>query len=360
MNNKDGSLVKFDFARKSKATYFNSDMDMKEVPNDIPRIDFGNYSADRKILIEKESTNLIEESTFENGLDKYTSKDRCEVVDDYNTFNFINRICEITRDVDSSGYLYQRNTINEDQVFALSSFIYNPNKYPTNTRTSEGIGYLHDGDSKIEGRFYENVYYENGFNRTSVSGTPEISGVRNRGWVHYARQTLEENIKIFGMQLELQDKQTSYIPTYGEPVTRSKDSLSLNIANNSSVLVCGTEIKQVIDKQGLFKVEDYIQNDGLTLLAIFDELTDKQKLSLLNSKNIKYNENGEIIEYDISNSILSSNLVGMELDKLKFVDIAEYANIIFRSNDDTSDISDVIQEFRNRNINIIIKKWYNY
>lgn len=59
MNTSTGGLVPFAFSRKSEATYFDRNVSMKTANIDTPRIDYRNYSEKAKILMEKETTNLV-------------------------------------------------------------------------------------------------------------------------------------------------------------------------------------------------------------------------------------------------------------------------------------------------------------
>jgi hypothetical protein len=53
-----GGLVPFQFSRITEATLFDKDMNLVVTESNMPRIDYGNYSNEAKILIEKTTTNL--------------------------------------------------------------------------------------------------------------------------------------------------------------------------------------------------------------------------------------------------------------------------------------------------------------
>ena len=275
MDNKSGALVPFNFSRASNGTYFTKDMDMKEALADMPRVDYGNYSDMPKLLIEDERTNLIEDSMFKTPFKGYPIIRGVSIIEK-GVLGFFDKLCLLEYG-DNPNFLYVKPIINIGNRFSFSSFVYNPNNYPTHIKSNECIAFLNMG-ANIENLKSGYVNVKDGYNRNfSIATSTSDSDTNNRGWVKYPENIEHNALEVFGYQIEVGDVMTSFIPTYGVPETRKADSLSINISTQSSVLICDTKEKQVVDIQGLFKVEDYIQNDGLTLLAIFTKLTNEQK-----------------------------------------------------------------------------------
>lgn len=257
MDNKTGMPVPFRFSRASSATYFDSSMDIKLAGNDMPRIDYGNYTDGVKLLIEKEKTNFLTGSDF-----TIASSDRNNwIVTPYTSADF---------DTDHAIFtiISQGGAARIQRSCTLDSGNHNVSIYGNNHghRITFGsfINAIVDTQAFLVGDNYR-IHWCN-FNVTAsgnVTIRPYLSS--NNGWY--------DNEQLFVKYIQIEDGagQTSYIPTTDSPATRSADLLSIDLTNNSEVYIKtskGDEIT-ITKPAGLWNIhEDISYSDGIEQLII--------------------------------------------------------------------------------------------
>lgn len=273
MDNRTGMPLPFTFGRASSATLFDSNKDMQLVGNDIPRIDFGNYSDSVKLLIEKESTNLVLDNT--NILSGY-SKSPSTQLESFNWDGVINSPMAANIPYVTSGstpYFY--NSINQiqDILYTYSTFCSVNDSYPI----IKADGYA---DITVNGGFSSlnqesitvgsapNISYRDNIGRyysikRATSSQTQINGIAK------SLNSLTDDLYCGGSQIEEGDTMTSYIPTSGSQVTRSADILSISLDNASTVYLKTTKQDTNLNKpSGLWNIHEDLNNEGIEVLAI--------------------------------------------------------------------------------------------
>lgn len=352
VDNINGSLAPFNFSRSSSATLFDKDQNMQLVGNDIPRIDYGNYTNDAKLLIEKQSTNLFIDSGL--SLNSEMTGGAYSYVD----FNWAgsllsSKAAELRKDTVTS-FFYKIYAIKENTPYSVSIFASlliqeKPIIGATPSSTRDGYLNLSGGGGDISTLFSgKNVYR---FARHRTSGAA-------MSWSGLAKpsSTLNRKIYVSGYQLEEQEIATSYIPTTTTTATRAADLLSYTLSHNSSIYLKTSKREIIFNKsEGVWNIHDDLLNEGIEELIIFySNLSDAESLELLNNPVITYN-NGKITNYDLSKSLLSVSQIRLLLQQLLEEDFDHNSNIILHCNEDISSISDLIQVYNSNFISIIIQ-----
>lgn len=265
MDNGNGNLISFTFSRVTKATLFDSNKDMQLVDSNIPRIDYANYADSAKLLIEKESTNLVIDSTFELGLNQTALG---FTIEGANWFNFLPKKAVINHSDTTDYYYYKRCPQETDKVYSFSSFIFSEEKPVLNVTNNTSLGSLilnnstqPDADTRL---IKDSLWcsYSNNSRATTTSG-----GL-NKGYVKY-RQQNDILLQVAAYQWEESEHHTSYIPTTSSQVTRSADLLSINLPFNADVYLKTTKQENTLQKSvGLWNIHEDLNNEGIEVLAI--------------------------------------------------------------------------------------------
>ncbi len=274
MNNESGDLVPFAFSRASNATYFDKNLSMKSAISDMPRIDFRNYSENAKILMEKESTNLISSFLNQSGL---IVSQLDEVFFDYDKWTKISKTT-------GSGTMSARLSIFAQNNFGMKR------DYVASVLVTKA-----DSNAVSLG------IYENGFNNTANksikfgSGNFEIIAPslfrvvgldeNNPTLIEISGTTTINHVELiiypgdysvsstwsnkYGLAQIERDKMysTSYIP---KTETRKEDQLSINLETNCQVFIKTIFEEKYIEKTaGLWNIqEDITGSDGIEYIAI--------------------------------------------------------------------------------------------
>lgn len=263
MDNTTGDVIPFTFSRATGATLFDKDKNMQLVGNDIPRIDYGNYSDSAKLLIEKESTNYVRDNDFNLGLDivgaKYTLID-----DSWKGAVLANKAAKLVNSAGSTSFYYKRYAKPIDVPLTYSLFYRNDEETDwSNGTTNDGT--ISISNAAIISSFKSSLFKEDIYR---IVGTYSISALSYFG---FAKQTstLARNSYVIGYQVEDGDAMTSYIPTSGSQVTRSADLLSINLQQASSVYLKTTKQETTLSKPvGIWNIDEDLNNEGIEVLAI--------------------------------------------------------------------------------------------
>ncbi|MDR3059808.1 MAG: hypothetical protein LBU84_16925 [Prevotella sp.] len=268
MDNNTGDLVTFPFSRASSATLFDINKNLQLINNDIPRIDYGNYTDGVKLLIEKQATNLLPNSDF-----RIANSDRDRwVVSSYVTAAF---------DVDHSLYtiINSTGTSRIQRTYRLGSGVHNISIY-ANTK-SKRFSFASFVNASVNSQIspLESDYRIHSCRFTVASG--DVDTIirpylrQDGGWL------LNEQLFVKYIQIENGD-QTSYIPTADAPATRAADLLTYNLPSACSVYIKTTKQNIVLDKPaGNWNIHNDLSNEGIEVIAIFDKvLTNSQKQQL--------------------------------------------------------------------------------
>lgn len=270
MDNITGDLVPFNFSRASSATLFDKDKNMELVGNNIPRIDYGNYTDDVKLLVEKESTNLLVDSALATSLQAvyYTGLPLI----DLDWFNYIKTGRTVPHIDNVDTYIYKRGPVTTGLSYAMSAFVrMEDNSVPNfriNETTVNGALLI---DTYPFASIASNLLIKDNIYRVygSKAATRTITG--NNGIVKY-RYNYGANIITSGYQLESGDTVTSYIPTTTTTATRAADKLTYTLPASSGIYLKTTKQNTLLNKpKGVWNIHDDLNNEGIEALAIFYE-----------------------------------------------------------------------------------------
>ena len=268
MDNITGDLVPFSFSRASSATLFDKDKNMELVGNNMPRIDYGNYTDDVKLLVEKESTNLFRDSNLALNNNKTSGFDT--LIDfDWHGCLLSTKASELRIDTSTSFY-YKNYTIQPNTPYSVSLFASlliqeKPIVGADDTTTTDAYLNLSGGGANISQLFSGKNIYRFGRHRTSGAAM---------SWSGIAKPSMTLNRKIYvsGYQLEEQEIATSYIPTTTTTATRAADKLTYTLPASSGIYLKTNKQNTLLNKpKGLWNIHDDLNNEGIEALAIFYE-----------------------------------------------------------------------------------------
>lgn len=254
MDNITGDLVPFSFSRASSATLFDKDKNMALVGNNIPRIDYGNYTEGVKLLVEKESTNLIPYS----GNGNYVASGVIRCI--YSGDSSLSSIVPDTRM--NQAIYYKGNYPRLNQISGLSP-----------TSQYQWSFYL-KGDSS----------YNLSLTDLPPAETPNPIISITPDWKRYSKTMplgrtssilhMYSNSKgLFAANIQLETQEvTSYIPTTTTPATRAADKLTYTLPASSGIYLKTNKQNTLLNKpKGLWNIHDDLNNEGIEALAIFYE-----------------------------------------------------------------------------------------
>lgn len=270
MDNISGDLVPFNFSRASSATLFDKDKNMELVGNNIPRIDYGNYTDDVKLLVEKESTNLLVDSALATSLQAVYYSGLPML--DLDWFNYIKTGRTVPHIDNVDTYIYKRGPVTSGLSYAMSAFVRMVDNSVPNFRLNESnvngallIDTQPFSPKAINKFIKDNIYRVYG----TRSATRTITG--NNGIVKY-RSNYGADIITSGYQLEQSDTATSYIPTTTTTATRAADKLTYTLPASSGIYLKTTKQNTLLNKpKGVWNIHDDLNNEGIEALAIFYE-----------------------------------------------------------------------------------------
>ena len=280
IDNKTGEIVPFAFERSSVATLFDNTDNLVQVGNDIPRVDFLNYTDRAKILIEKDATNLATGTDLSNheSINQWTAYGTPVISQQLNKyFEF---------KYGGSGNFVAARTGNiieliQNVPYQLSAQIQNI----ANSNVIDYVYMIRSGNTNIRLPYGPGVSANEHFNNWQVAYT-DPDGFINASLLF--GKTWGNNgdtcFRFRYMQFEQGAEKTSFIPTVDIPVTRSADLLSVVLDNSCSVYLETTKQKIVLDKpSGIWSIHNDLDNEGIYALAIFGNvLTAEDKQQLLN------------------------------------------------------------------------------
>lgn len=266
MDNSTGKPVPFRFSRASSATMFDSNKNLQLVNNDMPRIDYGNYADSAKLLIEKESTNLVLDSTFELGLNQLGAG---FTIEDSNWLNFIPKKAVIVKGTTTNFYYKNYTENNPTTNYIFSSFLYSEENPPVlNQQNTSSIG-TNTGNGWNLGKQNPSVLIKDNiwFITRNIQSNAS-TGNKNIGWVKYLAQN-DTPLEAAAYQLELGDIATSYIPTTDTAATRAADLLTYNLPSASQVYIKTTKQETTLNKpSGVWNIHEDLNNEGIEVLAV--------------------------------------------------------------------------------------------
>lgn len=270
MDNITGDLVPFNFSRASSATLFDKDKNMELVGNNIPRIDYGNYTDDVKLLVEKESTNLLVDSALATSLQAVYYSGLPML--DLDWFNYIKTGRTVPHIDNVDTYIYKRGPVTSGLSYAMSAFVRMVDNSVPNFRLNESnvngallIDTQPFSPKAINKLIKDNIYRVYG----TRSATRTITG--NNGIVKY-RSNYGADIITSGYQLESGDTVTSYIPTTTTTATRAADKLTYTLPVSSGIYLKTNKQNTLLNKpKGVWNIHEDLNNEGIEALAIFYE-----------------------------------------------------------------------------------------
>ena len=266
MDNVTGELIPFNFSRASSATLFDKDKNMKLAGNNMPRIDYGNYTDGVKLLVEKESTNLLVDSALATNTQSVYHASASLI--DINWFDYIKTGRSIPHLTETT-YAAKRAAITELQNYAISSFVNMDDNSLPNFHVSESNknGALLI-DSRVVTTGPQSLHIKNNIYRVYASAQATRSATGTHGIWKYS-SNYGGAINASGYQLEQSDTATSYIPTTTGAATRSADQLNYTLSENSSVYLKTNKRETTLSKNaGPWNIHEDLNNEGIQILAI--------------------------------------------------------------------------------------------
>lgn len=277
INNKTGSLVPFIFSRATMGTCWNEDILLVSKESNIPRIDSLNYGTERKILVEKASTNILSTATLEFA-------NRTEYNDGYYQGYRLVANTELNR----HGIIYPTTTTGTTPTSASVLIKYNGVKYVQLRLRSGGENQWCIIDTQT-GQVTQNIGslsinvkpVRNGWFKIDLSDIGAPSATAYLIIRMSDTETISEPIKKFSgdgvsgiyyayPQLEKQNNPTSYIPISSSAVTRSADLLSISLSKESNVEIQTTErLIEETKPAGVWNVDQDLNNEGVKYIAIY-------------------------------------------------------------------------------------------
>jgi hypothetical protein len=279
MDNNTGMPLAFAFARASEATYFDAKLDMVLSEVHVPRLDYANYTTDAKLLIERESTNIIRDSGFELHLNDQKGVGSGYDNIDLDWLDFFRKGGQINKTT-TSNYYYKQVSTQDNLASTFSIFGKTLNSHvPIISSSNNAHGVIVGANEPKKVTLSQPL--KNGLYRLSTQLNTIASNIRY-GIAKYSNQ-LEESWLATGYQLEYGDTATSYIPTTTSATTRSADQLSYTLDTPCSVYLKTTKQNVVIDKlAGVWNIADDLHNEGILALAIFDRVLTANEKQFVN------------------------------------------------------------------------------
>jgi len=238
MDNETGEPIGIDFARASSATFFSQDMNMKEADCNVPRIDYGNYIGNTKLLIEKTSTNIVVDSGLTLNLNEAGGSTSSKI--DIDWFNFLTKAANLYKPSEEQtySYLYKTTSYDTDNQYMMSFYMGTASgEIPkiTNSYGTSDVKVSVRNGSSTNATLYNFV----DGNTFRVSGTQNVVGTPNSGGAGAVKRydNLDGDVYVSGYQLEIGLEMTSYIPTTTASLTRSADLLKYTLENDSKITI---------------------------------------------------------------------------------------------------------------------------
>lgn len=277
MDNKTGSLVPFLLSRATMGTCYNEDILLVNKESNVPRIDSLIYSQERKILIEKASTNIISSINLE-------FINRTEYDDGYYSGWMLSANTTLNR----HGVVYPTTTTATTATSASVLLKYNGVRYVQLRLRSGGENQWCIIDTQT-GQVTQNIGslsinvkpVRNGWFKIDLSDIGAPSATAYLIIRMSDTETISEPIKQFSgdgvsgiyyayPQLEKQNNPTSYIPISSSAVTRSADLLSIELSKESNVEIQTTSrLIQETKEPGIWNIDQDLNNEGIKYIAIY-------------------------------------------------------------------------------------------
>lgn len=271
MNNSTGNAIPVYFSRASQGTFFDRDLNLQTAGLNEPRIDYGNYSKDVKILFEKEATNIVTKSnwstyastaTYDESRDVFTLTKNDAV---YSAIYFNNSIFNINETYALS-YLSKKIS-GEYRRIGGHATAYDIQEFTINgIKQSNGYGIGTDIISYTE-PYYTNVvftYYN------SSASTPSFYIQPNRA------SYLPSVVEVWNLNIQKGSEVTSYIPIKDTESTRSADEMKIGLSGVSDIYIKTVKNEYTLSGvSGVVNISEYIdESDGILYIAVIGEIDD--------------------------------------------------------------------------------------
>ncbi|HCO68229.1 MAG TPA: hypothetical protein DIT04_10810 [Dysgonomonas sp.] len=281
MNNSTGNAIPVYFSRASQGTFFDKDLNMQSAGLNEPRIDYGNYSKDVKILFEKEAANYLRDSNFDLGLD-ITGGGNYSIVDyTWEVLPMFNKSAELYKNTSATCYYYKRSqtTYVTGNQYVLSAFcrtedkqepIISGSSYPSNGDVLLNLPNNSPRALKDLELIKDSIY------RTSVLGTATTNSTNQYMGFAKGVSSLERKFYYIGYQFEDGNVMTSFIPTTNTIATRSADEMKIGLSSVSDIYIKTVKNEYTLSGvSGVVNISEHIdESDGILYIAVMGEIDD--------------------------------------------------------------------------------------
>ncbi len=273
----DGTFEKLSFTRGSTGTRFDSNLNMELISTDIPRIDYGNYSASTKLLLEKESRNFAIDNGLELGLGNYPSNGVTTLDHDWEGLLLSNkawRLDGVPSGPAKAAYKSYPSIAGENITYSLFSTKGNaiPSLFYLNYNSGSDGGFSSNNLIPPSGspQFAPIILQKNNIARFEVYKTMYTTSSDNVNGIAKSSGSSQDSLFLGGYQIEYNTYASSYIPTTDRTETRLADSLSINLPTDSTVYIkTAKEEKTITKSAGVWNVQDDIlESDGIELITV--------------------------------------------------------------------------------------------
>lgn len=230
--------------RLSSATYFDSSMNLQTASNDVARFDYWDSSGIkvRGLLLEKQATNYSKTNNFNswtvNNVTRTTTADVYSGITginlansrDNNTLDRLNGVSDLIFSSTNNVLAVSAIFKSIDNVFMLgvncsTTFTGFGSSFTTPVALFGSTFYLNSKSRKLRDTYYS-VSGNLDIRTSGMSGSATVAPIIGPGGT-----TIGKNVNAYACNMELSTYSSSYILTSGTAVTRSQDSLQLNVAN---------------------------------------------------------------------------------------------------------------------------------
>lgn len=237
INGSTKSLIEFNFARLSQATYWDKNRTLQIAAPNMPRIDYNPLNGFcNGYLLEGVKTNLVPNSQITD-ISTWTNVAGVGIIDlSWTRGAIFQKGFRFSDSTATNIFAYINYQLEVNKTYTFSAFLRTAGNTPPTFGSSERDSPLNDLNIYMNGFTDPTTYRVDslGDNTYRISVTLTVSSPSAPYNVGISQRPTNNRLSfsVTGYQLELGKYPTSYIPTYGSAAVRSDDSLIAVGGNN--------------------------------------------------------------------------------------------------------------------------------